>query len=95
MLAKILSTILLANPENVKDRATSVFAVVFVVCGAILATNGEVISGRAIALPWTLLVIAKVLLGVSVALTMLLTGKNPDLSKKTDSQADAINNLPK
>jgi hypothetical protein len=95
MLAKILSLITLADPANVKDRVTSICALLLGLCTVVWALNGDDIGGRTVELPYTLLLVLKLLMGICAYLIGWASGKNPDLSKKTLNQAEAINGISK
>ena len=89
MLAKILTIITLADSQNVKDRVTSVCSLIALIAGAILTAQTQT------PLPKWLLTTAVVMAAIAGAIMGWASGKNPDLTPKTNSQAAAINNLPK
>lgn len=75
--------------NNLKDTVTTICGILFAVCGAVIGIQTQV------SLPAWLITAAVVIGAVCAAVTMYLTGKNPDGSKKTPDQAAAINNLAK
>jgi uncharacterized membrane protein YfcA len=75
--------------NNLKDTITTVCGILFAVCGAIIGIQTQV------ALPEWIITVAVVVGAISAAVTMYLTGKNPDGTKKTPEQAAAINDLTK
>jgi hypothetical protein len=75
--------------ENLKDKITTISGLLFVICGAVLGVQTQY------PLPKCVVTIAAVLASVCAAVTMYMTGKNPNGTTKTSEQAAAINNLAK
>jgi hypothetical protein len=66
--------------ENFKDMATTICGLVFIVCTSLLGVQTQVV------LPKWVLTACIVGIAISGGLTMWLTGKNPDGSKKSIEQ---------
>lgn len=77
--------------SNIKDLLTTICGWVTVIGGAVLA---GVASGQII-LPATVTTIIGSLVGIAVAVTQFLTGKNPDGSTKSTSQVTQQNSAAK
>ena len=75
------------NLSNLKDTVTTICAWVTVVGGAVLAAQ---VAGQ-ISLPDVVTGILGTAVGLAVAITQFLTGKNPNGSKKSDAQVENQN----
>ena len=71
--------------ENLKDTVSTICGVLFVICGAILGVQTEV------AMPKWIITTAVVVSAISAAITMYMTGKNPNGTKKTIEQVTKQN----
>ena len=73
--------------KNWKDTLTSVCALVIAICGGITGLN----LGGAFTLPTWLITICGLLVVIAGALIGWATGKNPNLTAKTDTQVSKLN----
>lgn len=74
---------------NLKDRLSTYAAYAFSIGTAILGlplTISAVVPNLAFVLPDIVNIIAGILIAISVVVTQVLTGKNADLTTKTDIQ---------
>jgi hypothetical protein len=75
--------------ENLKDTATTACGLIFVICTALLGVQTQVV------LPKWVLTACIIGIAISGAITMWLTGKNPDGSKKSIEQVENQNSQAK
>ena len=77
--------------SNIKDTVSTICAWVTVVGGALLGAHalGQIV------LPEVVLGILGAIVGIATAITQFLTGKNPDGSKKSESQVERSNTIAK
>jgi hypothetical protein len=79
------------NISNLKDTVTTICAWITVVGGAIL---GAQVAGQT-TLPVSITGILTAVVGVALAVTQFLTGKNPNGTTKSDSQVVQQNSAAK
>jgi hypothetical protein len=74
--------------QNVKDVASTVCGLLFVICGAVLGTASQ------ITLPKWAVTASVVVMAISGAVSMYLTGKRPDGTAKSPEEIAEINSRP-
>lgn len=73
--------------KNWKDTLTTIFGIIAAICGGLLTA-----SQTGLVLPTWLISVCGALATISVAVIGWLSGKNPNLTKKTELQVEDLNN---